>query len=296
MQLLHDLRVGALGRDQAERRGLHDAHAQLLQRRHVGEARRALLAPGRQQAQLALLHVRRPGRRVGHRHHVAAQQRLHRFRIALVRNVRELHALLHRQLFHGQVQRGHRARRAVGQLAGVGLGVGDVVLHGLDRRIRRHHQAERIAGQVDDVAQVLDRVPVDLGGVRQAVDRHGHLRQRVAVGRGALHQLRRQHAAGTRLVLDDHGLAQDFRGVVGQHAERDIRGAAGGVADHQPDRALRELVGLGLGRHGGKTEGRGGGGEARAGEELAALHMTMSPSTANHCMKNAWTGATARGA
>ncbi|MCY1238800.1 hypothetical protein D9M72_515570 [compost metagenome] len=199
--------------------------------------------------------------------------------------MRELHALLQRQLFHGQVQRSHAARRAIGQPARIGLGVGDVLLHGLDRRIGRHHQAERIAGEVDDVAQVLDRVPVDLGGVRQAVDRHGNLGQRVAVRRGGLHHLRGQHATGAGLVLDDHRLAQDLGRVLGQDAERDVGGAAGGVANHQADRALRELVGLCLclGRHGGQADGCGGGGEARAGDKLAALHLTRSPCAASHC-------------
>ncbi|MNY17474.1 hypothetical protein D3C86_1507950 [compost metagenome] len=194
--------------------------------------------------------------------------------------MRELHALAQGQFFHGQVKRGHRARRAVGELARIGLGVGHVLLHGLDRRIGRHHQAERVAGQVDDVRQVLHRVPVDLGGVRQAVDRHGHLGQRVAVRRGGLHQLGRQHAAGTRLVLDDHRLTEDLRGVIGQHAERDIGGTARRVADDQADRPAGEFVRLRVGRQGCETDRGRGSEHARTGDEMAALHKSMSPSSA----------------
>ena len=79
--------------------------------------------------------------------------------------------------------------------------------------------------------------PVDLGGVGQAEHAQRNLRQRVAIGRGALQGLRGQRAASAGFVLHHHGLAQDPAGVVGQNAHGDVGEAPGG-------KAITSLMGL----------------------------------------------------
>ena len=116
---------------------------------------------------------------------------------------------------------------------------------GLERRIGWHHDAEGIARDVEHVADVLDRIPVDLGGVGQAEHAQRNLRQRVAVGLGCLQRLRGQRATGAGLVLDDHGLAEDLAGVVGQHAHGDIGGTACGEGNHELDRLGGKALGAG---------------------------------------------------
>ena len=207
-----------------------------------GKFGQPLLAPGIEHAQLAGFDQRREAGGIGRRHEVAAQDRLRQFGAALVGNVIELDADLLRDQLGGQVRAGQGAGRAVAELAGIGLGIGDEIVPVLDRAVGGHHDAERIARDVDDVADVLDRVPVDLGRVGQPEHTERNLRQRVAVRRGGLHLLGRQRAAGARLVLDDDRLAQRLRGVVRQRAHRDVGRPARRKSDDELDRSGRKSL------------------------------------------------------
>jgi hypothetical protein len=118
-------------------------------------------------------------------------------------------------------------------------GPGDEAGEILDRRLAGHDDAEGIAGDPEDVGEVLDRVPGDAGGVGQAEDAQRDLRQGVAVGAGLLHGLRGQRATGPGPVLDDHLLAQQLARALGQRAHGQVGGAAGRKGNEQPHRLRR---------------------------------------------------------
>src|SRR5690606_30494907 len=97
-----------------------------------------------------------------------ATDRLHQVGAALEGNVVELDAQLLSDEFGGEVRTCEGAGGAVAQLSWIGLGIGDEIVPVLDRSVGRHHDAEGIAGEIEDIADVLDRIPVDLGGVGEA--------------------------------------------------------------------------------------------------------------------------------
>ncbi|MNV82100.1 hypothetical protein D3C71_1758140 [compost metagenome] len=67
--------------------------------------------------------------------------------------------------------------------------------------------------------------------------------------------LRGQGAARAGLVLNNHGLAQDFAGAVGQRAHGDVGGAACGEGDDELDGFARKALGLRHERGGGQAGG-----------------------------------------
>ncbi|MNH31371.1 hypothetical protein D3C79_917290 [compost metagenome] len=67
----------------------------------------------------------------------------------------------------------------------------------------------------------------------------------VAVGRRLRDLASGQRARGAGLVLDDDGLPQVAGHLRGQQPGEDVRGAAGGDADHHLDGLAREVVGVG---------------------------------------------------
>ena len=100
----------------------------LLDRRHVGQGRRALRAGHRQRLELAGLDLRHRRRQVVEHHvHVAAQHAQQRRARAAVREVRHVHAGHALEQFARQVDRGAVAAGSHVELAGIGLGVLDEV-------------------------------------------------------------------------------------------------------------------------------------------------------------------------
>ncbi len=151
------------------------------------------------------------------------------------------------------------AGRAVGELAGIGLGVGDQVGDRLHRQVvvdqedRGHRERRR------DRRQVLQRI--ERQRLQAGQDGDGGIarpHQRVAVG-GGLGDL--VGADGARIagdVLDDHRLAPGLGEFLREHAAGDVGGAAGGEAHDQPHRLLRPRglgKGCGTGRQRDEHEG-----------------------------------------
>ena len=169
------------------------------------------------------------------RHDLPTQDGLHHVSAALEGDVVELDAHALRDVLHRQVRAGQHTRGAVAELARVGLGPGHEIGPGLDGRLGGHHHPEGIAGDAQDVGDVLDRVPADLGGVGQAEHAQRDLRQGVAVRLGLLQGLRRQRAAGAGAVLDHHGLPEQLGRVFRQSAHGQVGGAARREGDHQLD-------------------------------------------------------------
>ncbi|MNJ59128.1 hypothetical protein D3C77_547950 [compost metagenome] len=182
---------------------------------------------------------------VEHGIHLAAQQIGHGRAAAAIRHVQDVGAGFHLEEFARQVNGRAAAGRRAGQLAGVGLGVGDVFLHRLDGHLGVDHQNVGNGGDQAYWLEVFDEVVVELA-VQRAVDGVGdgaHV-QRVAVGRRARHDFRADVAVGARLVLDDEALPELFRQRLGHQARDDVGGATGGVAHHDGDGP----VGIGRGR------------------------------------------------
>ncbi|KAF0118356.1 MAG: Type III effector NopBP [Xanthobacteraceae bacterium] len=180
-----------------------------LQRRHGRPALRTLLAPGRQQAQLSRIDERGPAAGIRLRGDVAAEHGGIGLRGAAERYMGPLDVLARGDVHHGDVQRCACAGGAVGHRVRVGAGERDEVLHRLVRAVGADRRAEAVAGDVDHVAEVGQRVEGHPRHVRQAEHGDRHLRQRVAVGPGAGGHLRRaERAAGAGLVLDDDALAE----------------------------------------------------------------------------------------
>ena len=83
----------------------------------------------RERAQLpALDELQRRGNRLAHREHLAADEVAHRRAAALVGDVDHVGADLQPEELGAHALRGARARRGVGELAGIGLRVGDEFL------------------------------------------------------------------------------------------------------------------------------------------------------------------------
>jgi hypothetical protein len=145
------------------------------------------------------------------------------------------------QLARHVLRRAH-ARRAVGQLAGIGLGVGDEVGDRLHRQVvvdeedRRHHQRGR------DRRQVLERI------VRQRLqagqDGDGGVagpEQRVTVGRRLGDAVGADGAGVAGDVLDHDRLAPRLGELVGEQTRGDVGGAARREADDELDRLVGPL-------------------------------------------------------
>src|SRR3954464_11838885 len=94
-------------------------------------------------------------------------------------------------------------RRAVIHFAGIGARVLDHVVERLERRVCPHHHAERVAGEVDDVGEILRRIERRLLNVGNPEHADRKLCHGVAVRpRTPRHVGRAKRAGGARSVLD----------------------------------------------------------------------------------------------
>ena len=136
-----------------------------------------------------------------------------------------------------QVLRRAVAVGAVVQLAGLRLGQRHQLGHVLGRRAGVDHQHvghQRDRGDRREVLlEVVGQLLVDAGG--DGVVHRAH-QQRVAVGLGLGHVVGAQRGAGAGLALDDHGLAEALRQLLGQRARQHVGGAAGREGHDQADR------------------------------------------------------------
>jgi len=103
------------------------------------------------------------------------------------------------------------APRAVGELVGVGFGVGDEILHGFRRRGIRHHHDVRLQANERYRREVADRI-VGERRIEKAVDRltDGTEQHRVAVGFGLRDGCGADVGAAATAALDHDLLAPDL--------------------------------------------------------------------------------------
>ena len=177
---------------------------------------------------------------VEHDLHLAGKHIGKRRRAAAIGHMHHVDAGEHLEEFTGHVDRGPVAGRCHVELAGIGLGIGDQLGDGLDRQRGMHHHDVGEANDARDRLHLLDEIEIELV-VERGVDRvrRSDQQQRVAVRRGPQHLLGGDIGAAARPVLDDERLAEFFRKPLPHQTRREIRRAAGGVADHQPHRPRR---------------------------------------------------------
>ena len=197
-------------------------------------------------------------RRVDQNLQVSAHQILQCTRRAFVRNVHHVHARRLLEQLRGQVSRRADAGGTEGNLARIGLGIGDQFFRVLDREIvvRRHDQ--RRDGGERNRGEALHRIVGNLARVERGVRcvRGDHGEEGVAVRRGLRHQIGAEYGVCAGLVFNHdvpaglllHPLRDDARHVIGN--------PTGGVGHDPPDRLRR--VSLGRGTHGPGESGREG--------------------------------------
>ena len=220
-------------------------------RRHVRQCGASLRARHRERGQLAGLDLRQRRRQVvEHQVHRAADQVEQRRPGAAVGEVEQVGAGHALEQLAAQMDRGAVAARRHVQLARIRARVADQVGDVLDagglRLGRVHHQHVRHPGHHRDRRQVLERVEWHLR-IERRIDRlradRAH-QQRVAVGRRLRDEVGAEVAAGTRLVVDDEGLAERLAELRRERARQDVGGAAGRERHDDADR----LRGPGAGR------------------------------------------------
>ena len=159
--------------------------------------------------------------------------------------MREPGALVPGDQLHGDGIDGDWPRRGVSEFIRVRFGEVDHVLPGLEWPGGRRHHTDRVATDLHDPREILERIVADLLQVGHAEHRHDDLGNRVAVRFGRRrHGGRTQSRTATRLVLDDDGLRKVLSGHLGHTAEKQIDADAGLERHDQRDRPAGKVVAL----------------------------------------------------
>ena len=203
--------------------------AGLLERRHVRQERLAAVAGDGERLERARTQVRHRGCEARKNHlDLSAHGVGKRLADAPIGHGHAGHARCMLELLHHQVVQRANTRRAVVDLARIGLGVGDEFLQRVHRHRARHDQYVGSAAEHCDGREILDGVVAEIAfhgrirGVRCHVADH----QRVAVRLRAGGHLRRDRAARAGLVLDHEGLAHRQAQLVGDDARDQVHAAA----------------------------------------------------------------------
>ena len=165
-------------------------------------------------------------------------------RRATIRHVHEIDAGDLLELLAHDVAGGAVALRGVGELAGVGLGMGDELAHRLGGHVGMHDQDVGRRDDVGDRREILDPVIRQLGDqvMQDGVGRVHADEQRVAVGRRFRRGFRRDRSGAAGAVLD-HGDLAALAELLRQRAGDEVGDAAGRGRDDDLDRLAR--IGLG---------------------------------------------------
>ncbi len=163
----------------------------------------------------------------------------------------------------GEVGAGAHARRAVAELAGIGLRVRDEVRHGVERHLgadRHRERHEQHARDEREVARHLVRNGLLERRQHRDAVRVGH-EERVAVGRRLRRELDAHGRRGPGLVLDHDRLAELGAQEIRHDAPRLVHAARGGVGHDQVDGSTGiRLAQRGLCERGRRERGNGNAG------------------------------------
>ena len=228
--------------------------------RHIGQQRRALRLGDAEQLEPAGLDVLEALRAGGEEQlHLSADRVGDRRRAAAIRHVQHLDA------GHALEQRGAQMigragpGRRIGDLAGIGLGVGDELRDRVRRHRRVHHHGVGHVGEQRDRREILHAVERHGGeqSVVHGVHAHGVEQDGVAVRRRARDRAGADIAGRAGAVLDHHRLAHRLVQMRGDDARQNVGRAARRPRHQQRDRA----GGIGLRGGGAQRRCRRDGGE-----------------------------------
>ena len=149
------------------------------------------------------------------------------------------------------------AGRRVGDLAGIGFGVGDELRQRVRRHRRVHHHRVGHIGEQRDRGEILHAVERHVGDERVVHRVHAHRveQDRVAVRRRARDRAGADVARAAGAVLDDDRLAHRLMQMQRHDARQNVGRAARRPWHQQRDLAAR--IGLRKGRRGGERGKRG---------------------------------------
>ena len=161
----------------------------------------------------------------------------------VIRNVRELDAGQRLEPLHGEVLRAAEAGRRIVELVRMGLGEGDEAIERRERSLvadGQHIRQRRNDRDRHEGAWVVRDFPVE------ALVDHQHGRrgreQRVSVRLRLEDHLGADAAGRAGTVLDDKGLAEALRQLLGHDARDHVRRAAGGERHDHADRTIGVVV------------------------------------------------------
>ncbi len=141
----------------------------------------------------------------------------------------------------GQMHRGAVSGRRIVRLAGIGLGVGDELLHRMRRRRHRHRHHVRVVADQADRREIGNRIERQ-GREQEFVHRKRHRLQQhgVAVRVGLGDGIGADRGRAAALVLDHHLLAPDRRQLGGDDARDGVGAAARRKRHDEADEARRK--------------------------------------------------------
>ena len=188
----------------------------------------------------ALMYSNRQGRVGEEDLHLPTEQIGERGCYAAIGHVHHVDAGHHLEQFGGDVGDAADAARTVGELARIGLGIGDELGKRLGRNRWMDHHDKGAADEARDRRDVANEIEIELV-VKRRIDRVRRTDQeeRVAVRRRTHDRLGGDIAAGARPVLDDEWLAEPLRQPLTDQAREDVVRAAGGKADDDAHRPRR---------------------------------------------------------
>jgi hypothetical protein len=233
------------GRQAEPQPGLEARQSAFDHGRKLGRDGGALGFGRRQRDQLAVAHMlqHRGGRREEDLD-AAGQQIGDRLWAAGVGHVYHLHARQYLEQLAGQMCAGGDAGGCERQLVGLALRQIDQLLDALHADRGMHDQNVGRRGETNNRDEVLGEIEREIGAHR-GVDRIGDRphQQRVAVLGSACDELGGERRSRSGLVLDHDLLAEELAHALPDDARGDVGARSRGETDHDPNRAVRIVVG-----------------------------------------------------
>ena len=209
-------------------------------RGNLGQQLGAIFVEHGKRAQRAAVDMTHHLQRVdGHKVQAPANQIRHRRRAAFVR---DMHALkVSRVLQQGacHMTRATYTCRAIRQRTRLGLASSNQLAQRLVGRLGVDNDDQRGFGNAPHGNQIFAGVNAQLGVQRLVgCERVGGRQQGVAISGRARHGCHADIRAATGLVVDDHGLAQNFRHRRGDQPGNDINTTGWRIGHHNRDRMI----------------------------------------------------------
>ena len=244
--------------------------------RHLGQARHPLgRSDGEELQSAGFDKLQRHAEVVEHAVDAAGDKIVERWRRAAIWHVLQLHMRHHLEHFRCQLRRRAVALRGVGDLAGIGLRVGDELFDiTCGNLVRIDHEGVGHAGHHDDrneLAWIKFQVWIEV--LIDDQRRWRRSEQGVAVGIGLRHDFGADIAAGAGVVFDDHRSPPFARQPLREDARHHIGGTAGREGDDNLHHSRRIVLGVSIG--GGENGSNAPQHRCTARDKLSECHLVL---------------------